>query len=215
MDTRGEGRDNGMGHGRVVRCLSRIAALTRGMLVTSSHTRPVVHRAHLIARVRERIEHTNEICRVSLGCILALGSLFFSFLISLSLSSRSPSPFILSPFIFFFSPAICHSHSLASPARRRIRMKTKKGWSELARGQGRPRSFSPRGMTSDFALSFTGAATRTPRAVPAGRRRIRALEINPWRFHVRESILARRYVPLTVAARRARDIFFFFFFIYF
>lgn len=118
---------NGHGRGGItewdtacVRCLSRIAALTRGMLVTSSHTRPVVP-ARTLARVRERIEHTNEICRVSLGCILALGSLFF---LSLSLFALF---LLLSSPRFFFLPAICHSHSLASPARRRIRMKTKKG----------------------------------------------------------------------------------------
>lgn len=80
-----------------VRCLSRIAAFTRGMLVTSSHTRPAVP-ARTLARVRERIEHTNEMCRVSLGCILALGSLFF-----LSLSLLALLLLLSSPRFFFFT----------------------------------------------------------------------------------------------------------------
>lgn len=103
MDT-GGGRDNGMGHG-CVRCLSRIAGVHErnvSYFVTHS-TRP---RARTLARVRERIGHTNEIRRVSLGCILALGSLFFFYpsLLALLLLLSSPR-------FFFYSPSAIRTRS--------------------------------------------------------------------------------------------------------
>ena len=131
--------------------LSHIAASMRGMLVTSSHTRPVP--SHLSTCARVHRVHSNEICRVSLGCTLALDSFSFPFP-----SSVPPSPFLFALFLLFsFSPFFYTPFALARVASEESEWRLKRADQNLLEGK-RPVPFSRR-MTSDFALSFTDRDT--------------------------------------------------------
>lgn len=75
------GRNNGTrGPARVVRCLSRCIAARRKRLLASSHAHRsrLPSQSHLDTLLCARIEHSDEICHVSLGCILAAASFFLS-----------------------------------------------------------------------------------------------------------------------------------------
>lgn len=125
-------------------CLSHIAASTRGMLVTSSHTRPVPSHLSTCARVHRALQW-------DMPCVVRMHSrarLFF-----FPLSFRSLSPFFLPS--FFYTPSAIYTRSRC---RRGIRMKTKKGWSELARRQGLFLSPAEWQVTSRY---LSRAATRT------------------------------------------------------
>jgi len=174
--------------------LSHIAASMRGMLVTSSHTRPVPSHLSTCARVHRALQW-------DMPCVVRMPSRARLFLLPLSLlPSPFPFPFrSLSP--FFLLSFFLHAIRTRSRCQRGIRMKTKKGWSELARRQ-KACSF----LRNDKWLRVIFHGPRHVRGedmwstrVDLGLWRIRVLEINreDYSFEYRNQ---RRYVSLIVTA---------------
>jgi len=124
--------------------LSHIAASMRGMLVTSSHTRPVPSHLSTCARVHRALQW-------DMPCVVRMPSRARLFLLP-------PSPFLFALFLLFsFSPFFYTPFALARVASEESEWRLKRADQNLLEGK-RPVPFS-RGMTSDFALSFTDRDT--------------------------------------------------------
>lgn len=85
-------RSRSNGTERLIRCHSAYCGVReRNVSYFITLLRLILSRYRTLARVRECIEHSDEICRMSLGCILARDSLFFFSSFSFSLVSSYSS----------------------------------------------------------------------------------------------------------------------------